>query len=739
MTAISSYFAQVGINVDTDSLNKVDAYFRALEGKFTKIRGKLGDGVTLRVNAELQFTKSYRRVRDQLAQMGNSLTLTIKKLNFGVNAKQIKSQAEAQLKTGIRVKVNPYITQTDILALRKQIQMGMQSVPVTLRYAGGLKPPTQSVRGSGGSSRGGSGLGSIPPFSTLSNLSRGLSGFFLRGGVNALPFIGGAMGVNRLQEATTQYQSNKIASDVIFANVEQLPGGGDEARQRVFDYAMQAGLRYKDILPEYNKFMSTAMPSMGYEGGDKAFKAITAYGMTHGSDPDSINRAMKAITQMAGKGRVGAEELRQQLADAAGFGGANLMFAEAYAKKKNTGKTGQEAIADLEAAMKKGLVKTAEVLPLVVEEMAKRAAPGMKKASETSTAEKNRAMSMRDKMFESFTKNGGEKGLATMWQAIERVFTRLQDRMPQIGRLFEGAMNVFADAVDGFMDISDALFFGRESELTKRLKEFGVSVTGIGEFVATMTSMIAGLAEKLGVGGSIAALAGLYATTKIGSKLLNNKAGQVLSKVTGGAVGGDSLSSYGDGYALRVKVVGFEVGASTPRVETGGGNGKTQLPEVDKKKEGWRKRAGNWFGKQSSKSSNTQLAIGLALAGMAVSQLPEEKMNSASTVAGPMGATPFGWLMAKSQDLWKEASVFNAEKFTESKISAATPITDKAMQGYIPTLDHKIDLKANIKIEAGTPDEALTKFRQELDAQIRQSFMLPALKEAQSTFSNYAK
>lgn len=307
---VSSYFARVGIDVDTDSLTKVDAYFRALEGKFSKIKGRLGNGVTLRVNAELQFTKSYRRVNEQLKQMGNSLTLTIKKLNFAVNAKQIKSQAEGQLRTGLRVKIDPYITRTDILAIRRQIQFGLTQIPVTLNVPRNIRVPNASVRGGGGSggyNRGGGGLGSLPPFSTLSNLSRGLSGFFLRGGVNALPFIGGAMGINRLQEATTQYQSTKIASNVIFDG--QLEGGGEEARKRVFDYAMQAGLRYKDILPEYNKFMSTAMPSMGYEGGDKAFKAITAYGMTHGSDPDSINRAMKAITQMAGKGRISAEEL----------------------------------------------------------------------------------------------------------------------------------------------------------------------------------------------------------------------------------------------------------------------------------------------------------------------------------------------------------------------------------------------------------------------------------------------
>lgn len=420
------------------------------------------------------------------------------------------------------------------------------------------------------------------------------------------------------------------------------------------------------------------------------------------------------------------------------------MFAEAYAKKTGTGKTGQEAIADLEGAMKKGLVRTAEVLPLVVEEMMRRAAPGMEAASKTSTAEKARAMSMRDKMFESFTKNGGEKGLATMWMALERVFTRLQDRMPQIGALFERAMNIFAKAIDGFMDISDALFFGRDSELTKTLSSFGLSLVGIHNFIAKTSEVVGKLAEALGPTGVLAALAAAYGIKKAVPGIAGAAAGSATDNVVD-RVFGNSLASYSvaapGGRALRVVIAGMgAMPNAMPDTNTPGGSGSGSGNGSTPKKQGWRQKAGGWFGKQSGKSSNLALGVALALGGLAISELPEEKVSPAGTLSGPMGASPFGWLMAKSQDLWGEASNFNANKFTESKISAATPITDKAMQGYIPsTVNHQVDLKANIKIEAGTADEALVKFRQELDAQVRQSFLMPALKEAQSTFSNYAK
>ena len=50
-----------------------------------------------------------------------------------------------------------------------------------------------------------------------------------------------------------------------------------------------------------------------------------------------------------------------------------------------------------------------------------------------------------------------------------------------------------------------------------------------------------------------------------------------------------------------------------------------------------------------------------------------------------------------------------------------------------------IKLDAKIDIKAGTSDEALSMFKSQLQTEVFQPFMLTSLKEAQSTFSNYAK
>lgn len=737
-TPVSSYFARVGIDVDTDSLTKVDAYFRALEGKFSKIKGRLGNGVTLRVNAELQFTKSYRRVNEQLKQMGNSLTLTIKKLNFAVNAKQIKSQAEGQLRTGLRVKIDPYITRTDILAIRRQIQFGLTQIPVTLNTPRNIRIPNASVRGgggSGGSNRGGGGLGSMPPFSTLSNLSRGLSGFFLRGGVSALPFIGGAMGIQSLARANTDYTSQKIASNTLFKGVEGI-GSGQAARDQLFNLAQDTGFNYGETMPEFNRFMASSMPALGYNQSFDVFKAVTQFGRTRGSDQDSISRALKAFSQMAGKGRVGAEELRQQLADAAGFGESQLIFAESYAEFTKSGLKGQKAIAALGEAMKKGKVNTVDVMPLVAKRMQEMANPGIEEAKKSATAAQARNANARRKMLESFSENGGEKGLATMWMALERVMTRLQDRMPQIGALFEGAMNIFANAVDGFMDISDALFFGRDSDLTRKLSEFGLSLTGIRDFIATMTGMLAALAEKLGVGGSIAAVLATIGGVKLAKKYVGTKAGEALENATGGLLGSsNNLAAYSmPGFkALRVFVVNTDYGGAD-YIDADGKRQKTSFPPnagppkptmVDKLKK---------LGKGAMNGGATLLVNPMTATAVAVGAGAYLHPNQDS-----LGVTADAGFMSGSH-MGDFDFAGSADKYVKNNIAQAAPVVEQARHAtFNMGIAQSIKLDAKIDIKAGTSDEALSMFKSQLQTEVFQPFMLTSLKEAQSTFSNYAK
>ena len=385
--------------------------------------------------------------------------------------------------------------------------------------------------------------------------------------------------------------------------------------------------------------------------------------------------------------------------------------------------------------MKKGKVNTVDVMPLVAKRMQEMANPGIEEAKKSATAAQARNANARRKMLESFSENGGEKGLATMWMALERVMTRLQDRMPQIGALFEGAMNVFAKAVDGFMDISDALFFGKESELTRKLSEFGLSLTGIRDFIATMTGMLAALAEKLGVGGSIAAVLATIGGVKLAKKYASTKAGEALENATGGLLGSsNNLAAYSmPGFkALRVFVVNTDHGADY--IDADGKRQKTSFPPnagppkptmVDKLKK---------LGKGAMNGGATLLVNPVTATAVAVGAGAYLHPNQ-----GSLGVTADPGFMSGSH-MGDFDMAGSADKYVKNNITQAAPVVEQARHAtFNMGIAQSIKLDAKIDIKAGTSDEALSMFKSQLQTEVFQPFMLTSLKEAQSTFSNYAK
>ena len=82
----------------------------------------------------------------------------------------------------------------------------------------------------------------------------------------------------------------------------------------------------------------------------------------------------------------------------------------------------------------------------------------------------------------------------------------------------------------------------------------------------------------------------------------------------------------------------------------------------------------------------------------------------------------------------------SADKYVKNNITQAAPVVEQARHAtFNMGIAQSIKLDAKIDIKAGTSDEALSMFKSQLQTEVFQPFMLTSLKEAQSTFSNYAK
>ncbi|MBM8502051.1 tape measure protein, partial [Salmonella enterica] len=188
---------------------------------------------------------------------------------------------------------------------------------------------------------------------------------------------------------------------------------------------------------------ASAKESMGIQGSEELFRSMVGYSRLMGRSEEEIKRALTALSQMAGKGQIMAEELKGQLAEA--VPGMVQVFAKA------TGKTEQE----LFDAMKKGALKSADTLQKVTQELNKQitAKGGWKTISESTQAQlgnlKNAWNTTLDSIF-----RGSESGLQDFTRSLTTLLNSLGGSGKSLGESLGSLMTSMSSGVDSLTDIS---------------------------------------------------------------------------------------------------------------------------------------------------------------------------------------------------------------------------------------------------------------------------------------------
>ncbi|MCV3267768.1 tape measure protein [Escherichia albertii] len=207
--------------------------------------------------------------------------------------------------------------------------------------------------------------------------------------------------------------------------------------------AQTTGLDIAELQSQFAGFGASAKESMGIQGSEELFKNMIGYARLMGRSEEEIKRALTALSQMAGKGQVMAEELKGQLAEA--VPGMVQVFAKA------TGKTEQE----LFDAMKKGALKSADTLQKVTQELNKQitAKGGWKAISESTQAQlgnlKNSWNTTLDSIF-----RGSEDGLQDFTRSLTTLLNALGGSGKTLGESFGSLMTDMSHGVDSLTDIS---------------------------------------------------------------------------------------------------------------------------------------------------------------------------------------------------------------------------------------------------------------------------------------------
>ncbi|TXP80813.1 tape measure protein [Escherichia coli] len=311
--------------------------------------------------------------------------------------------------------------------------------------------------------------------------------------------------------------------------------------------AQTTGLDIAELQSQFAGFGASAKESMGIQGSEELFKSMIGYSRLMGRSEEEIKRALTALSQMAGKGQIMAEELKGQLAEA--VPGMVQVFAKA------TGKSEQE----LFDAMKKGALKSADTLQKVTQELNKQitAKGGWKAISESTQAQlgnlKNSWNTTLDSIF-----RGSENGLQDFTRSLTTLLNALGGSGKSLGEHFGSLMTSMSSGVDSLTDISYRVraFFDR---VTLAYRELNDTQKAVADGIANgLLSALKGLAGIVAVRSGIGAVGGIWNLIRAISTLgnvANTAAGRINSR-SGSVEGGKGKLSVADAIT-KVMIVGM--------------------------------------------------------------------------------------------------------------------------------------------------------------------------------------
>lgn len=133
--------------------------------------------------------------------------------------------------------------------------------------------------------------------------------------------------------------------------------------------AKRLGLDLKQSGKEYSRYLAMVNESFSKTQAQELFVSMSELSTVRGLSQDQVGRANVAVSQMLAKGKITAEELRQQLAEAGISDAYNMMATAAKEAGLITGKTTVELQANLDKLMGKGKAISYEILPYFTKQL----------------------------------------------------------------------------------------------------------------------------------------------------------------------------------------------------------------------------------------------------------------------------------------------------------------------------------------------------------------------------------
>ncbi|WP_305769094.1 tape measure protein [Escherichia coli] len=406
----------------------------------------------------------------------------------------------------------------------------------------------------------------------------------------------------RVMEVGLQRASSERSIDFVFGDQST------QVKKFIQDLTQITGMDTTETQAQFASFGASAKNTMGLEGSEELFKNLTGYSRLMGRSDEQIQRALTAVSQMASKGQVMAEELKGQLSEA--LPGATQAFAKALGLTEK----------QLFDKMKNGDVKASDALPKFAKELGSQIdSRGGWKAIQDSTQTMlgNLKNTWNNSLTDIF--RGSENGLQDFTRSLTNLLNSLGGSGKTLGESLGNLMTSMSHGVDNLTDISYRVraFFDEVTLAYRSLNDTQKKIVdGLSDGLIDGLKMlaVAVTAQKAAnVAGGLLNLAN--AVTSFGDAVNKAKAGKAGSS-------GGALSKVGR-VVLYAELVNFALdnlnpeAAKNPNLHQSGIGTETNFnPEYkgDSSKpnqinDGWAKIGGSiadWFNGAANKIANFQ-------------------------------------------------------------------------------------------------------------------------------------
>ncbi|HIB3919042.1 TPA: tape measure protein [Escherichia coli] len=241
----------------------------------------------------------------------------------------------------------------------------------------------------------------------------------------------------KIMEVGLQRASSERSIDFVFGDQST------QVKKFIQDLTQITGMDTTETQAQFASFGASAKNTMGLEGSEELFKNLTGYARLMGRSDEQIQRALTAVSQMASKGQVMAEELKGQLSEA--LPGATQAFAKALGLTEK----------QLFDKMKNGDVKASDALPKFAKELGSQIdSRGGWKAIQDSTQTMlgNLKNTWNNSLTDIF--RGSEDGLQDFTRSLTTLLNALGGSGKSLGESLGSLMTSMSHGVDSLTDIS---------------------------------------------------------------------------------------------------------------------------------------------------------------------------------------------------------------------------------------------------------------------------------------------